>query len=359
MEEHVSYGGEETEDGRYRALREGTGHGSRISCERVYIEAMGDDLYGGLFVSQLVFWSGKAKRDGWFYRSYEEWMREDYLNEYQVRKLAKECVVYGWLETKVMKAKGAPTVHYRIRQREFMAWLDSKTTIPILRNDRIESAKSQDETCENAGTIESAKSQELYIHTPIHTPPQTKEKIAVAQQPPAAKPRRKKDSHPNTKPILDAYLTVLGHRSVHFGKEGSGAAALARAGWSPEQVVACYEWLKRDHFWKEKHLGLQSVYSQIGGWNAKHGECVREDDAAEIERIRQLFREQDAAGVGNGLSLPDLQGREVDTPHGQQGQSGDNGGFQHAHGQVRLPVQRGPASFVGAVGADRRAGSWR
>lgn len=266
-EERIAYGDEMPSSERFVALREGTGHGSRISCERVYIEAMNGDLYGGLFVSQLVFWSGKAKRDGWFYRSYDEWAKEDYLNEYQVRKLAKRCVEAGWLETRVMKAKGAPTVHYRIKQPEFMLWLDSKRPIPILSNERMDTAKSQDGYCEMKESIDTAKSQD-HIQTPIQTPI-TYMDVAATEAPPVpaaapTKKRAKKESHPNTTLILHAYKDALGYNSINYAAEGKGAAQLAQDGWQPEQVVECYRSMKADPFWKSKHLSLQSVFKQIG-----------------------------------------------------------------------------------------------
>lgn len=141
-EERVPYMDEYPQDERFHVLREATGHGSRISIERVYIEAMGKDVLGGLFVSQLVFWSGKGKRrDGWFYRTAEEWLDKDYLNRYQVDKYTRTCVKAGWLEAKIMRANGAPTRHYRIDQTKFVEWLGqyadlSKSANPFVEKDK-------------------------------------------------------------------------------------------------------------------------------------------------------------------------------------------------------------------------------
>lgn len=144
-ESRVPYLDEYPQDDRFHILRETTGNGNRISIERIYIEVMGGDVLGGLFVSQLVFWSRKGKRkDGWFYRTQDEWEKRDYLSRRMVEKYTKACGKAGWLETKLMRANGAPTTHYRIKQAEFMVWLDRQADLYKTPNPFVQNANSQD-----------------------------------------------------------------------------------------------------------------------------------------------------------------------------------------------------------------------
>ena len=108
----------------FDTIRSLTGHESRLSVERLYCEAMGKDLAGGMFVSQLIFWSDKGNRtDGFVYRSAQEWENDTYLSTYLIRKYTKQCEDFGWLETKLMKANGSPTVHYRVETSRFSKWI--------------------------------------------------------------------------------------------------------------------------------------------------------------------------------------------------------------------------------------------
>ncbi len=108
----------------FNTIRALTGNENRVSAERVYCEAMGNDLTGGMFLSQLIFWCDKGKRaDGFFYKTAAEWEEETYLSTYLVRKYTKQCEELGWLETKVMKADGSPTVHYRVDRVKFSKWI--------------------------------------------------------------------------------------------------------------------------------------------------------------------------------------------------------------------------------------------
>jgi hypothetical protein len=73
-----------------------------------------------LFLSQLLYWSDKGKRkDGFIYKTYSEWEKEICLNEYKARKAANILKAKGILETKLKKANGSPTVHYRLDLNKF------------------------------------------------------------------------------------------------------------------------------------------------------------------------------------------------------------------------------------------------
>ena len=121
------------------------GTNNSVAVPRVFCQMAGS-LEGGTFLSQLIYWSDKGRTDGWFYKTYDEWREEIFLSEYQIRKLVKEFVELGFLETKLKKANGAPTIHYRIKKQEFSEWI-----LKYFRNQ--ESVISQNQKCEIQETI--------------------------------------------------------------------------------------------------------------------------------------------------------------------------------------------------------------
>lgn len=201
------------QDERFHILREASGHSSRISIERVYIEAMGKDVLGGLFVSQLVFWSGKGKRrDGWFYRKADEWLEKDYINRYQLDKYTETCVNAGWLETKNMRANGAPTRHYRINQAAFVEWVNQYADLSKSANPFVENNKTRD-------LSKSAKPEQ----TPTYT---NSRERAVSRRQRDASPTSERIRTADELGIAPAQLTKLTNAILDI----TGLRALADAG---------------------------------------------------------------------------------------------------------------------------------
>lgn len=74
-------------------------------------------------------------------------------------------------------------------------------------------------------------------------------------------------AHPNTKPILDAYIAACAYEKPftksQYQRESPYAKELAEAGYTPQEVVAAYDKLKSDEFWAKQHLGLRSLVTQM------------------------------------------------------------------------------------------------
>lgn len=101
-------------DAAIQLLKSFSGQQNTITIHKAFIAFMGD-IEGALFLSQLIFWSDKGKReDGWIWKTYESWEAETGLSQYKVKKFAEFCTEAGFLETAVMKAQGSPTMHYRL-----------------------------------------------------------------------------------------------------------------------------------------------------------------------------------------------------------------------------------------------------
>jgi len=107
-------------------------------------------LEGGVFLSQLIFWSDKSKRkDGWFYKKHEEWQTETMLSQYKVNKYTEQLVNLGVLEFKLKKANGSPTCHYKFDYEkfhnlfiEFLTMDSLKTSQSITENSTMDSLKT-------------------------------------------------------------------------------------------------------------------------------------------------------------------------------------------------------------------------
>lgn len=89
-------------------------------------------LFGGvneaLLWQQINYWSDKGRReDGWIYKTKEELEEETTLTRDQQDRARKNLEKLGVLETKLMKADGAPTLHYKVDHEQVIALLSDKS----------------------------------------------------------------------------------------------------------------------------------------------------------------------------------------------------------------------------------------
>ena len=80
------------------------------------------------------------------------------------------------------------------------------------------------------------------------------------------------------KNLLTEYNGWLGYDPPAWGKETAGAKRLLDAGYSHEEIHACYEHFKADKFWKGKHLSLAYISSNIAAWKQEYGEIETDLD---------------------------------------------------------------------------------
>jgi hypothetical protein len=86
------------------------GQVNMLVVPRVFIDITGSHVLA-LMLSQLLYWSDRAKRrDGFVYKSARDWYLEVGASEYAVGKFNR----LPYIETKVKRANGSPTTHYRI-----------------------------------------------------------------------------------------------------------------------------------------------------------------------------------------------------------------------------------------------------
>lgn len=127
----------------YTAIRELlsriSGQDNTFTVPRIFVEYTGD-LTTAVLLNQIVFYSDKSKRtDGYFYKTYKEWEENVCLTERQVRYSINKLKEKGVVETKLMKANGSPTVHYKLL---FDKFVESILTFCQNRTEQIVSIQS-------------------------------------------------------------------------------------------------------------------------------------------------------------------------------------------------------------------------
>lgn len=119
----------------YNIIKAVSGWQNIIAVPRLFINLTGDWQVAAV-LSQLIYWSDKAKReDGYFYKSNQELQEELGVTDYTVRKV-KEL---PYVETKVIKANGAPTTHYRINFELLYDAISQLSTVPFVASNKSDS----------------------------------------------------------------------------------------------------------------------------------------------------------------------------------------------------------------------------
>jgi hypothetical protein len=144
-----------------------------VIVARAFVEFTGS-LEAGLFLSQMLYWTPRAKRpDGFIAKSDEEWQEELCLTRYGVRKARKTLEEMEVLETKLKKWDGAPTTHYRLDQTELhKQWIDWIDTNDCPNSDNPTSDPEQSltettpETTSDTTTDDECREQARATHRP-------------------------------------------------------------------------------------------------------------------------------------------------------------------------------------------------
>ncbi len=100
-----------------------SGQENIVVVPKLFVKLTGD-LTTAILLNQIVFYSDKSKRtDGYFYKSYKEWEEEICLTKRQVSYSTAKLKEMGLVETKLMKANGAPTLHYKLDYDKLVQWI--------------------------------------------------------------------------------------------------------------------------------------------------------------------------------------------------------------------------------------------
>jgi hypothetical protein len=120
-----------------------SGQANIVAFPRLFVEITGD-LCLAAMLSQLIYWSDRATRkDGFVYKSSKDWAEELGVTDYTVRQFKK----LPYIETKIIKANGTPTTHYRVQ----MEALIDVVLLHLHINDRDISNENGDDPAFNCG----------------------------------------------------------------------------------------------------------------------------------------------------------------------------------------------------------------
>ena len=106
----------------FETIKNIVGQANILTIPRVFIDMLGD-IETALFLSQVIYWSdrGSSLAVG-FIRLIRNGSGSWGLNEYKIRKAKKKLEELGILQTKIKKADGNPTVHYKLLIKPFEDW---------------------------------------------------------------------------------------------------------------------------------------------------------------------------------------------------------------------------------------------
>ncbi len=155
-------------------IRSFAGQPSVLTIPRVFIQLTGD-IESALLLSQVLYWTPRSKdTNGWVYKTYAEWEAELGLRERPLLRARRKLTSMGILETKLKKANGSPTVHYRIKEDAFVTQLVSLLRNPIPQNAGIQFRKTQESN--------SAKRSEPVTETTSETTSETTTEAPTARK---------------------------------------------------------------------------------------------------------------------------------------------------------------------------------
>lgn len=105
-------------------IKQLTGQANLLTTPILFVKALGD-MNSAVLLGQILYWQDKTTReDGYFWKSRKEWNDEIGLSPDQVRQATKKLKGASCgLETKLIKADGSPTVHYRLDKDQFLDWV--------------------------------------------------------------------------------------------------------------------------------------------------------------------------------------------------------------------------------------------
>ena len=104
----------------FQTIKSFAGEKNILAIPKSFIRFCDEDLYIGLFLSQIIYLSDKGSReDGFIYKSNKEWKEDYFLSDYAIRKARKYLEEKDIIETKLIKANGAPTTHYKLNKEKF------------------------------------------------------------------------------------------------------------------------------------------------------------------------------------------------------------------------------------------------
>ena len=106
----------------FNLLTKTVGQANILTIPTLFLKKLNGNHAAALFLSQLIYWTDKTQ-DGWIFKSYSDWENEIFGKEKKLSEIKKELEELGLIDTKIQKAYGVPTVHYKVNQDALIKFL--------------------------------------------------------------------------------------------------------------------------------------------------------------------------------------------------------------------------------------------
>jgi hypothetical protein len=105
----------------------------------------------GLFLSQLLFWCDKGKKDGWIYKTIEEMKEETALSRKEQDAAIKICKKNNLIETKLF---GIPAKrHFHLNKDKITEFLKNYSPTTLSEKDNVVCPKRKNSVARSSQTI--------------------------------------------------------------------------------------------------------------------------------------------------------------------------------------------------------------
>lgn len=220
-----------------------SGQENIIVVPKLFVKLTGD-LTTAILLNQIVFYSDKSKRtDGCFYKSHKEWEEEICLTKRQVSYSTAKLKEMGLVETKLMKANGAPTLHYKLDYDKLVQWIVTKCNNGKSQNVTIDSNNMSQSLTENTTEITTENttlkrsSRHKYETCDMNAAKYLFEKI--------------KENNPKHKePLFDSWAN-----DIRLMRE--------RDNRTLQDIKDVIDWCQNDSFWKSNILAAGKLRKQF------------------------------------------------------------------------------------------------
>jgi len=228
-----------------------------------------------LLMSQLLYWDSTRTEDNReFYKTEAEIEEEIGLSRWEQNTARGKLIELGVISVSL---KGVPRRTYYTINMERLEELIENYSDAYVEKPHTECGKTTYCSEEKPHTITE------------NTQKNTTETENIPPLPPKKKRGRPKaEANPEVKTCLIEYQNLLGY-PIDFGREGRDAKWLLSNGYTIQDILNCYKYLKTDDFWKDKPVNMNNIRNQIGEW-IKHGRPVSKRNG----KVRQTSGQRSA-----------------------------------------------------------------
>lgn len=147
-----------------------TGDRNTITLHVKIVDFCNGDIETALFLEQMLYWTPRSSNDGWVSKSAAEWYDEIRVSRYAIDKAVKLFHVgdekkpageLPFLQTKLKKFNGSPTIHYKLDTEKlailWSEWLES--TNGFAENSKTNLSNSANPPAKNSNSLTESTSK--------------------------------------------------------------------------------------------------------------------------------------------------------------------------------------------------------